>query len=112
MINRTLAPPFISEPPIYDDFLDKDGKMTNAWVNWINSVTRIMGYAIVHDYIINPADDVKEEETPLLQAISLTTTNRNRLQNARNGTILYNETNNIMNFREGGSWVTFTAVQA
>lgn len=112
MSNRILPPPFIAEPPIYNDLLDENSKIKGEWVNWLNSITRVMGYVIVHDYIVNPADNVKEQETPLLQAVALTTTQRDRLENARDGTILYNLTTNRFNFRENGTWVTFTAIPA
>lgn len=118
MSNRTLPPPFISEPPIYNDFQDEDGNITPAWINWINSITRVMGYTIVHDYLIDPLTNERTEETPLLQAISLFQTKtgnelgRNELENARDGTIIYNKTTNRFNFRENGAWVTFAPVAA
>lgn len=124
MSNRTIPPPFISEPPIYNEFLDDEGVMTPAWVNWINSITRVMGYVIVHDYLIEPAaapeDRVRAQETPLLQAVSLIETQlapntelgRDELENARDGTIIYNTTTGRFNFREGGLWKTFTPIAA
>lgn len=112
MSNRVLPTPFIAEPPIYNDLLDENGKVKGEWVNWLNSITRVMGYTIIHDYIVNPADYVKEKEVPLLFATPLTTTQRDRLESARNGTILYNTTTNQFNFRAGGTWVTFTPIPA
>lgn len=120
MSNRTIPPPFISEPPIYNEFLDDEGVMTPAWVNWINSITRVMGYTLVHDYLIDPVTKERNEETPLLQAISLIAAQalpdkelgRDDLENARDGTILYNSTTNRFNFRENGLWKTFTPIAA
>ena len=111
MSNRVLPPPFISEPPIYDDLINDDKKIHDSWINWFNSITRVMGYNIVHDYIIDPATDVRDDIN-LLQAPSLTTTQRDQLENARNGTIIYNLTTDRFNLREGGAWVTFTAIPA
>jgi hypothetical protein len=110
MSNRILPPPFLSEPPIYDDFLDEEGNITYAWVNWLNSITRVTGYNIVHDYAINASGE--RDDINLLQVTSLTTPQRNSLENARDGTAIYNSTTGRMNFREGGSWVTYTAIPA
>jgi len=111
--NQNLPPPFIAEPPIYDQFFKEDGvTISNPWVNWLNSVTRVMGYCIVQDYIKNPISGEIINEVPLLQATSMTQTDRNNLDNARDGTIIYNLTTGRMNFREGGAWVTFTPIPA
>lgn len=111
MSNQDLPPPFIAEPPIYNPFFDADGKtISNSWQNWLNSVTRVMGYCIVHDYLISGG--VRFEEVPLLTATSMTTADRNLLDNARDGTIIYNTTTGRMNFREGGAWVTFVPIAA
>lgn len=111
MSNNTLPPPFIAEPPIYDAFFDADGKISNPWSNWLNSITRVMGYCIVMDNIVDPITNSRNE-VPLLQMTSMTQADRNNLENARDGTQIYNLTTARTNFREGGAWVTFTPIPA
>lgn len=112
MSNQSLPPPFIAEPPAYDLFFESDGKtISNAWLNWLNSVTRVLGYVVVQDYLLSGLNE-RIQEVPLLQAISMTTVDRDSLDNARDGTIIYNTTTNRMNFRENGAWVTFTPIAA
>lgn len=122
MTNRALPPPFIEEPPIYDDFLSEDGSINDSWTNWMNAVTRIMGYNIIHDYLIEPGGtnagqrfDTNQFQVPQMiatQGAPNTELGRNELENARDGTIIYNKTTGRFNFREGGAWVTFTPVAA
>jgi hypothetical protein len=111
MSNQDLPPPFIAEPPIYNSFFEENRlTMSNSWQNWLNSITRVMGFIIVQDFLIVGGERV--EEVPTLQAISMSTTDRNSLDNARNGVIIYNTDTNAFNFRQGGTWVTFTPVPA
>lgn len=112
MSNRTLPPPFINEPPIYNDFLDDDGAITDSWTNWLNSITQVMGYTIVHDYIVRTVPQFQREEVPILQALGYSESDRDLLENARDGSVVYNTTTSRMNFREGGAWFTFAAVPA
>jgi hypothetical protein len=53
-----------------------------------------------------------KQETPMTVVISMTQARRDQLENAINGSVMYNETTNRMNFRENGAWVTFTPVPA
>lgn len=111
MSNQNLPPPFIAEPPIYDNFFTSDGKtISDPWRNWLNSVTRVMGYVIVHDYI--KVGGSVSEEIPVVMIPGGTTTERNNLDNARDGMMWYNTTTNRFNFREAGAWFTFTPVPA
>lgn len=112
MSNNTLPPPFISEPPIYDAFYLQDGiTISNPWQNWLNSVTRVMGYCIVMDNIVDPITNSRNE-VPLLQMTSMSQSDRDNLENARDGTEIYNLTTGRTNFREQGAWWTFTRVAA
>lgn len=111
MTNRSLPPPFIANPPIYDAFYESNGtEISNPWQNWLNSVTKVMGRIIVQDYLI--VGGVRVTEVPTLQAISMTTTERNQLDNARDGVIIYNTDTAVFNFRQGGAWVTFAPIPA
>lgn len=110
MSNQDLPPPFIAEPPIYNRLLTLDKEISNSWSNWFNSITKVMGYCIVHDYLI--IGGVRAQEVPVLTAVSMTKAERDSLDNARDGSIIYNTTSGRMNFREGGAWVTFTAIAA
>lgn len=110
--NQSLSPPFIAEPPIYDKFFNYDGiTISNPWVNWLNSITRVTGYTIILDNIVDPITN-NRSEVALLQMTSLSTADRNNLQNALNGTVIYNLSTNRTNFREGGAWWTFAPVAA
>jgi hypothetical protein len=110
MSNQQLPPPFIADPPIYNDLFNRNGSISNSWSNWFDSITRVTGRVIVHDYLI--VGGVRTQEFPTLQAISMTTTERDSLDNARDGVIIYNTTTGRMNFREGGAWVTFVPIAA
>ena len=68
------------------------------------------GRVIVQDYLI--VGGVRTTEVPTLQLPSMTTTERNQLDNARDGIAIYNTTTGRTNFREGGAWVTFTPIPA
>lgn len=111
MSNGAVPTPYISDAPIYDPFFEEDGNtITNSWKNWLNSISQGTGYLIVHDFLINGG--VRATEVALLQVPSMTTAQRNSLDNARDGTIIYNTTTLRTNFRENGAWVTFTPIPA
>lgn len=116
MTNQVLSPPFISEPPIYDKFLDENGNITNAWTNWLNSITRIMGYCITHAYLRDGTTNDLYQEIAILEATQINTATstvpRTQIDTPRNGMILYNNNTNRMNFYENGGWVTFAPVAA
>lgn len=111
MSNRVFFPPFMSEPPIYDPLFDDDGTMFNSWVNWFNSITRVTGYVIVHDYIVKTSPN-ERNDVPLLTAISYSEADRDLLQNARNGTIIYNTDTDKINIRENNAWRQITTTAA
>lgn len=111
MSNQNLEPPFISDPPIYDPFFEKDDKtISNSWQNWLNSVTRVMGRVIVHDYLV--VGGVRTQEIPVVMILGGTTAERNSLDSARDGMMWYNTTTARFNFREAGAWVTFVPIPA
>jgi hypothetical protein len=117
MTSRTLSVPFLNEAPIYDDLLQETNVLSNSWQTWFNSITQTTGYIITHDRFTpvsppTPIPDDDGDEVVLLSATQLTEAQRDRLENARNGIILYNTTTNRFNFRENGAWVTFTPVAA
>jgi hypothetical protein len=99
--------PFISVPPIDAPLVKKDNTIGDEWKNHMDAITQNLGFIVSHDRF-----DSTKEETPVITVISLTTAQRNDLQNARNGTVIYNTTTNRFNFRENGAWVTFTPVAA
>lgn len=114
MTNRTVSPPFLPEAPIYDDMLN-DGKLTDPWMNWFNSITRVTGYAITHARFSNGAvlpGVTPGDETPVIEVTKLTENQRDELAAPRDATIIYNIDTDRFNFREAGAWVTFTPVAA
>lgn len=113
MSNTRYVPAYLSEPPIYDELFNKDGVMSDAWRNWFNAVTQATGFAVIHDVIAdNGPPTIRREDVALLYAPPLEQSDRDKLQNKRNGTVIYNLTTNAFNFRQGGNWVTFTPVPA
>jgi len=127
MTNQSLPPPFIADPPFYNNFFDisimpsvttvngelitkSEWQISNSWSNWLNSVTKVMGRVIVQDYLI--IGGVRTTEVPTLQLPSMTQADRNSLDNARDGIAIYNETTGRINFREAGAWVTFAPIAA
>lgn len=94
--------PYISTPPIDDEVLTKDNKLTDIWKNHFDSISENIGYVVGHDRLNNAI----KQETPVITVITMTEANRDLLQNARNGTIIYNTDTHKFNFRENGAWVT------
>ncbi len=118
MTNRTVSPPFLPEAPIYDDILS-DGKLTDPWMNWFNSITRVTGYAITHARFSNAAvlpGVTPGDETPIIEVTSLSENQRDSLAKPRNGSIIYNTDTNEFNFRQNdippARWVTFAPIGA
>lgn len=108
MTNRTDSAPFLSEAPINDKLLNEDGTLTDSWRNWFNAITRTLGYSVTHARF-----DTSKEETPITEMVTIpTTAKRDDLQNPTNAKVIYNEETGRFNFREGGTWVTFTPVAA
>ena len=113
MTNQVDPAPFLPESPIYDKVVKQDGTLQDQWVNWTNSVSRTIGYAVVHDRFFDPlSSPIISQETPVNRVVPMTEAQRDILQNAYDGSIIYNLTTNRFNFRENGNWVTFTAVRA
>jgi hypothetical protein len=102
-----MSSPFLPEAPIYEDAITSDNKMTDIWKNHLDSISQTLGLVVTHDRFDNT-----KQETPVFSVIGMTTAQRNQLQNAFNGVIIYNTTTNAFNFRQGGAWVTFTPVPA
>lgn len=107
--------PFLSHPPINDDLLktenddsqDMTNKMSDIWKNHMDLITTTTGYVVAHDRF----DDSKQE-VAITQVRSLPEDRRDQLQNAANGTIIYNLTTQKFNVRENGAWWALTLVPA
>lgn len=120
MTVRQSNPGFLPEAPIYDELLEADPtsgavEITDPWRNWFNAVTRVMGNVITHDVLLDPfppATPLNQQNVFLLELPNYKEADRDKLQNARNGTAIYNLDTNRVNFRENNAWVTFTAVPA
>jgi hypothetical protein len=98
---------FMATPPIEERAVDENGKLTDIWKNHFDAISQALGLVIVHDRFNNT-----KQETPVTVVITMSEANRNQLDNAINGTIIYNETTNRFNFRESDAWWTFTRVAA
>ena len=103
----------MAQPPIYNNFFDADNKtISGAWKNYINSITRITGLVIVNDWIIDAISGNRTNQVATWVAPRFTESERDRLENAWDGMVIYNTDTNKINFRENGIWVTFTAIPA
>lgn len=118
MTNRTGNPGYLPEAPIYDPIILEDAvkvgiiELTDPWRNWFNSITRTMGNVITHDVRDDAGPPILKDDVYLVEVPHFTTVQRDQLQNARDGVIVYNTTTSRFNFREGGTWVTFTPIPA
>lgn len=99
---------FMALPPIYDNVLTEENKFTDAWKNHFDAISQTLGLVVVHDRFNNS----EKQETPVTIVITMTEAQRDSLDNAINGSIIYNTTTNRFNFRENGAWVTFTPIPA
>jgi hypothetical protein len=110
-----MGAPYLSEAPIYEDALTttrkdtdvKNIKVSDVWKRHIDSVTETIGLVVRHDRF-----NSSKQETPVFCVISMTQAERNDLQNAYDGMVIYNTTTNRFNFREAGAWVTFAPIPA
>jgi hypothetical protein len=98
---------FMAVPPIEEKIVDENGKLTDIWKNHFDAISQTLGLVVVHDRFNNT-----KQETPVTVVIAMEQVDRDQLDNAIDGTILYNRTTNRFNFREAGTWVTFTPVAA
>ncbi|SRR5258706_5459503 len=98
---------FMASPPIQEDVVTVDNKFTDVWKNHFDAISEALGLVVVHDRF-----NTSKEETPLTIVISMSLVQRNDLDNAIDGAIIYNNTTNRFNFRESGAWWTFTRVAA
>lgn len=105
-------PPYMAQPPIYDYLFNDNGEISNPWQNYINSITRVTGLVIVNDWIVNPITNNRTTSVATLVAPAFSQSDRNKLDNAWNGMIIYNTDTKRMNFRENDAWVTFTPIPA
>jgi hypothetical protein len=109
MINAAYLP----VAPIYEELMTKssdpnlNGRITDPWKNHFDAIAETISYVVVHDRF----NDTKQE-TPVTAVIAISQPRRDQLQNAINGSIIYNTTTNRFNFRENGAWVTFVPVPA
>ena len=109
----STLPPYMAQPPIYDAFLKSDNKtMSSNWENYVNSITRITGLVIVNDWILQPVSKKRISSVATLVAPQFSEIDRNNLDNAWNGMLIYNITSKRINFRENDTWVTFTPIPA
>lgn len=99
--------PFLPVAPIYEELTTVNNRMTDSWKNHMDAISNTIGYVVVHDRF----NDTKQE-TPVTRVIAMEQARRNQLENAVDGTIIYNLTTNRFNFRESGLWVTFTPIPA
>jgi hypothetical protein len=99
--------PFLQYPPVHDNLLTHDNKITDIWKNHIDSITQATGYVVAHDRFTDT-----KQEVAVSQVRSMTLDRRNHLQTAANGTILYITDTNLFNVRQGGAWWSFTLVPA
>ncbi len=98
---------FMAVPPIQDVVITSDNKFTDAWKNHFDAISQTLGLVVVHDRF-----NTTKQETPITVVISMSTAQRNDLDNAVNSTIIYNTDTHRFNFRENGAWVTFTPIAA
>lgn len=98
---------FMATPPIEERASEPDGKLTDIWKNHFDAISQALGLVIVHDRF----NDTKQE-TPVTVVITMERPRINQLDNAIDGTILYDLTNKYFIFRQNGAWVTFTPIPA
>lgn len=109
MINAAYLP----KAPIYEELVTKDkdpnldGRITDAWKNHFDAIEENLSLVVVHDRF----NDTKQD-TPVTRVIAMSQARRDQLDNAFDGTIIYNTTTNRFNFRESGAWVTFAPIAA
>jgi len=103
-----LNAPFLAVPPIQDKVITSANVFTDIWKNHFNSISQTLGLVVTHDRLNNAA----KQETPVTIVIEMLEADRNLLQNAIDGSIIYNKTTGRFNFREQGAWWTFTRVAA
>jgi len=98
---------FMATPPIEEVAVEEDRKLTDIWRNHFDAISQALGLVIVHDRF----NDTKQE-TPVTVVITMHQARRDQLDNAIDGTIIYNLDTKRFNFRENGAWVTFTPIAA
>jgi hypothetical protein len=102
---------FMNKAPIQERVIAQDGTLTDIWKKYFDSVSQTLGLVIVHDRFninsivpgVNPG-----QEVPVTNVISMTTVQRQALENAITGDVIYDTDLNAFVFRQGGSWVIFT----
>ena len=73
-----------------------------------DAISETLGLVVVHDRLNNAA----KQETPVTVVIAMSEANRDLLQNAIPGSIIFNEDSDRFNFKQASGWVTFTPVPA
>ena len=99
---------FMAAPPIQDKVLTANNVFTDAWKNHFDAISETLGLVVVHDRLNNAA----RQETPVTVVIRMKQADRDLLQNAIPGSIIYNEDTDRFNFKQASGWVTFTPVAA
>lgn len=107
MNNPTNNSPYISYPPINAPLVKSDNTISDVWKNHLDAITENLGYIVAHDRL-----NTSKDEVAVNTIISMKTANRLDLQNARDGTVIYDTDLKRFVFRENGAWVTFTPVPA
>lgn len=108
-MNGIVNSGFMATPPIEEAPIDNStGRFTDMWKNHFDTISQTLGLVIGHDRLNN----AEKQETPVTIIIAMFESDRDLLENAIDGTILYNKTTNRFNFRENGAWVTFTPIAA
>ncbi len=105
MMNGIINSGYMPVPPIHDDLVTDDNKMEDIWKNHMDAISQTVALAVAQDRF----NDTKQD-TPVTTVISMERTRINQLENATNGIILYDTTNNHFIFRQAGAWVTFTPI--
>ena len=93
----------IMPPPFKDAVIKEQPKslFSDTWAKWTSLLSDVVG-----NYFVS-ARDANGRSFPLFFVPSLTTTQRNALQNVQNGAVIYNVTVHKFQGYANGTWVDF-----